>query len=50
MRFLQHNSEEFYLLGYNAAQSGDYSLLHAGFLITLLYELQDGDVLLRNVG
>jgi hypothetical protein len=25
-------------------------LLHAGFLITLLYELQDGDVLLRNVG
>jgi hypothetical protein len=43
--------EEFYLLGHNTTQSGACRLLHAGFWLGLLFEIEDGgDMFLRNVG
>jgi hypothetical protein len=49
--------EEFYLLTYNTVLSVErqpgsaYCLLHAGFLLELLFSLEDeGDMFLRNIG
>jgi hypothetical protein len=41
--------EEFYLLGYNTGSA--YYLIHAGFLLDLFFDPEDGSaILLRNVG